>query len=153
MTKKTFEERFHEKYWTEPMTGCWLWVAAISAGGYGQIRYNDTLKYAHRASYELHNGPIPEGMEVCHRCDVPGCVAPHHLFLGTHKQNMQDAVRKGRSIMASGEGNYRAKLNEIQVKAILAAVGTQEAIAARFGVGCTTVSRIRGKKLWGHLHE
>lgn len=86
VTKKTFEERFHEKYWTEPMTGCWLWVGTMHATGYGRyghIGHGGTLKQAHRASYEIHYGPIPNGMFVCHRCGVPSCVAPHHLFLVT----------------------------------------------------------------------
>lgn len=82
----------------EPNTGCWLWTGAvIPVSGYGQMRYGKgTPKKAHRVSYEIFVGPIPDGLYVCHRCDTPLCVNPDHLFLGTAKDNAQDAMRKGR---------------------------------------------------------
>lgn len=76
-------------------TGCWLWKDARSKSGYGQFRVNDKLIYAHRFSYELHHGKITKGKCVCHTCDTPPCNQPLHLFLGTHKENMEDAARKG----------------------------------------------------------
>lgn len=89
--------RFTEKYIPVPESGCWLWIGASTASGYGQMKCGRKLHRAHRVSWELHRGPIPEGLMVCHRCDVPSCVNPEHLFLGTAKENYRDCVEKGRS--------------------------------------------------------
>lgn len=136
------------------MTGYWLWIAAVNADGYGKIRNSRVNKLAHRASYELHHGPIPEGMLVCHRCDVPACVAPHHLFLGTPKENTQDAVQKGRhgGFRLRGRKNPKAKLTEKQVLEIFITKETLQTIAKAYGISQTTVSDIKHKKIWKHLH-
>jgi hypothetical protein len=89
--------RFISKY--EPVTesGCWIWMAASTVDGYGIFTINRKLIYAHRFSYEFFVGPIPLKMFVCHQCDVPSCVNPSHLFLGTNGDNVRDSVRKGRN--------------------------------------------------------
>lgn len=93
---------------------CWLWTGGVAGKGYGQFGKNNGQRFdSHRFSYELHIGPIPEGLFVCHTCDVPRCVNPEHLFLGTNQDNMQDAARKGRTTI--GERNPRAKLTEEDV--------------------------------------
>jgi hypothetical protein len=77
--------------------GCWEWVGALNRR-YGRLHVpgkHHLQVYAHRLSWEIHFGPIPDGLDVCHKCDNPSCVKPEHLFIGTHLDNMQDASRKG----------------------------------------------------------
>ena len=76
--------------------GCHIWIGHINNGGYGAYNNNNRSIKAHRASYAIYNGEIPNGMHVCHRCDNPPCVNPVHLFLGSISDNMKDAVAKGR---------------------------------------------------------
>lgn len=103
MYEKTKEHE--ERFWSKVIKGpesdsCWEWDACLHSAGYGMI--GTTLKgigkkyYAHRISWEWHNGDIPKGLFVCHLCDNPKCVNPKHLFLRTHKDNMQDMASKGR---------------------------------------------------------
>lgn len=85
-----------ERFWPSVQKrseGCWLWTAGRIGNGYGIFR----RKLVHRVSWTLTNGPIPEGMFVCHHCDTPLCVNPAHLFLGTHQDNMRDMRQKGRA--------------------------------------------------------
>jgi hypothetical protein len=79
--------------------GCWPWRGGISSSGYGNLNVPGTRRkiLAHRAVYELTFGPIPDGLLVLHRCDNPRCVRPEHLFLGTHRENAHDKIRKGRA--------------------------------------------------------
>jgi hypothetical protein len=88
-------ERFMEK--VQITDSCWLWLAVKNQDGYGRFRHGKKLYSAHRVSYELHIGPIPEGLCVLHSCDTPACVNPSHLFLGTQNDNIQDMERKGRA--------------------------------------------------------
>jgi len=91
-------ERFEAKYEPEPTTGCWLWTAGRDRFGYGQFTFpGNQHVLAHRASYMLFIGPIPDGMCVLHHCDTPPCVNPSHLWLGTNDQNMADMAMKGRA--------------------------------------------------------
>lgn len=92
------QERFDAAYIPEPNSGCWLWLRVLNKkdDGYGTLRLNGICQSAHRVSWVLHRGTIPEGLWVLHRCDVPSCVNPDHLFLGTHQDNVDDKMRKGR---------------------------------------------------------
>lgn len=93
-------ERFWENVCPEPNSGCFLWMGSVIKQGYGRIRRENCGPglTAHRASWEIHYGAIPEGMCVLHKCDTPSCVRPEHLFLGTNKDNTQDCIAKGRFV-------------------------------------------------------
>jgi hypothetical protein len=157
------------RFWknVEKGEGCWLWKGLLSAG-YGQLRVGEKQIGAHRYSWELHNGPIPEGLFICHRCDNRRCVRPDHLFLGTCRDNLLDALAKGRIAIGErsvsytrpetrrrGSQNGLAKLTEEQVGEIrrrYAAGGvTQLSLAQQFGVDRTLISLIVRRKGWKHV--
>ncbi len=94
VSKSTPEDRFWAK--VRKSDGCWLWSRPGWADGYGQTTFKHQRWFAHRLSYTLAVGPIPDGLFVCHHCDVRLCVRPDHLFLGTQTDNLRDASRKGR---------------------------------------------------------
>jgi len=105
---------------------------------------------AHRFSFEKKTGVSAGDMLVLHKCHNPHCVNPGHLSLGTDRQNASDKVRAGRQ--AKGVGHGCAKLTEAEVLEILSTVGTNEAIAKRFGVSGSLVGQIKNKQKWAHLH-
>ena len=90
---------------------CWMWTGALAGRGYGKLRDVGVrrLLYAHRVSWEVTNGPVPDGFCVLHQCDNPACVNPSHLWVGTKKDNTQDMVRKGRGVF---NGPHRRKSRE-----------------------------------------
>jgi hypothetical protein len=131
---------------------CWVWQGARN-GRYGWVSFRGIRDRAHRIFYRAFRGPIPKDTYVCHKCDRPTCVNPNHLFLGTQKDNMRDMVLKGRSDSKKkrGELNGRAVLNKKQVLAIRKSLKTHAELAREFGVGATTIMRIRQKNLWNHV--
>ena len=152
--EERFVQRFHERYTPVTESGCWLWDRAHSKAGYGQIGIGSKVVYAHRLSYELHYGPIPEGLHIIHSCDCRSCVNPAHLSAGTHQDNMTDMVNKGRQpggAMVIGEDHGNAKLTENQVREIRADSRTQREIAAAYGVHQALISGIKLRKSWRHM--
>lgn len=150
MAARTLLERFEDKYVPVPETGCWIWTDCLNTHGYGRICAEGRDKLAHRISWELHVGPIPDGLHVLHRCDVRSCVNYLHLFLGTNQDNVTDKVQKGRQAKGSANGNSR--LTEERVIEIFHAEGTLRAVAAQYEVSQQQVSRIKRKERWGHIH-
>lgn len=113
------------------------------------MRRNGKNQYAHRVSYTLYKGPIPEGLCVCHTCDERSCVNPEHLWLGTDADNVRDCKNKGRRVYLTGEAHGLSKLNDAQVQEIrskIAAGQTQTQVAEEYGITQAYVSKIyRGK--------
>lgn len=147
------------RFWSkvEKTEGCWLWVGAKGRLGYGNIEYSGRCFSAHRIAYEMLVGVIPAGMEVCHRCDNRACIRPEHLFLGTHKENMADAVAKGRMVFAEpmlGENNHASRLfgRDIHYIRGLGKIGfTQREVSKMYGVSQVTVGKIQRREAWNHI--
>lgn len=129
--------------------GCWEWIGPTYRG-YGRLWHNGKTIRAHRASWLIHRGDIPSGMFVCHRCDNPKCVKPDHLFLGTHQDNMNDKVQKGRCarLDRSGEKSGSAKLTAADVRCIRQRLRPQRELATEYGVDPSTISDIQRRKTW-----
>ena len=151
---KSLKERFDDKW--EPVTesGCWIWMASTHRTGYGQLFIRNRKQgiaknmRAHRLAGERSRGPIPDGMNVCHKCDIRSCVNPDHLFLGTHQDNMDDMYNKGRN-------NTTARFSKLtyeqvlEIKNNLSVFGAE--FARRYGVTEATISYIRNGKTWVHV--
>ena len=115
---KILMHRFEDRYMPEPNSGCWLWTGATDTFGYGRLRYGKIFLLTHRLSYRIHCGPIPEGMSVLHSCDIPCCVNPDHLRLGTPSDNTSDMMKRNRwraGNRARGEHHVSSRLTEQQV--------------------------------------
>lgn len=115
-SKIPIETRFWSKVAITPdVDKCWEWQAGLNEYGYGSISDRPKLKKAHRVAWELTYGAIPDGLQVLHKCDNRKCCNPRHLFLGTHLNNMEDMVKKGRQSAPIGEQNAKHKLTKSQV--------------------------------------
>lgn len=144
------------RFWTkvDKTGGCWFWTAHRDTKGYGKFNAGDgpSTWVAHRYSWTLANGPIPDGLTVCHRCDNPPCVNPAHLFLGTNADNTADRDAKLR--MARGTRNARSKLTPEQVQRIremFTAGRSNRLIALDFGVREASIYQIRHGLTWAWL--
>jgi len=155
-----------ERFWRNvtKSDGCWIY-RNVSTRGYGKLLAHGKHVRANRVAWEMANGAIPEGLLVCHSCDNPSCVRLDHLFLGTNADNAADCAAKGRHAIgaaaapknpARGERTSTAVLNAAAIKRIrkLYAVGgySQQAIAYKFGVDQTQVSRIVRRVAWAHIN-
>jgi len=150
----TLAERLENRSIWEPNSGCLLWFGAVQApapNDYGVLNAGGRKQKVHRLAWELANGPIPAGKEVCHKCDVPSCLNPAHLFLGTRQDNMNDMKAKGRTKFFRGADHPESKLTEAQVREIrrssLGAIKTARA----YGVSKSLIGAIRRREAWRHL--
>lgn len=145
---------------------CWLWTANSGRRGYGRFGYNGRTQQAHRVAWQLTHGPIKDGLCVCHSCDVPACVNPAHLWLGTQDENVSDRDKKGRHFSPTGErhgsrtqpesrprgeAHANAKLTTEQVIAIRADTRSLRLVAADYGIGQQTVCKIKKGQSWAHV--
>lgn len=135
-------ERF---YIPEPNSGCWLWTGTLHPDGNYGIK---GMYKAHKLFYEMMFGPVPDGLCVCHTCDVPCCVNPDHLWLGTHLENMRDKARKGRVANQFGAANSNARLAPAQVDSIRASTKSHYALSREFGIDREQIRRIRLGYSW-----
>lgn len=157
VTQERLESKFYENI-LRVESGCWEWQNIIASNGYGVLQVGKVTgpshyrESVHRFSYRLHKGPIPDNMNVLHRCDNRKCCNPEHLFLGTHDDNMKDKIQKGRQSRGSRAG--RAKLTEMDIVMIFAMRDeglTFAEIAKRFNVARPTIGKIINRITWTHL--
>jgi hypothetical protein len=169
----TAADRFRGKYRITE-SGCWEWTAARGRKGYGRMGISSNrTALAHRVSWELARGPIPDGALVLHSCDNPPCVNPDHLWLGSFGDNYNDMVKKGRAVFRGatgerhpmrlypelaesfrGEGNPCARLKEyeiITIRGLVAAGCSQRSVARAFNVTQTRVWQIANRRAWVHV--
>ena len=156
-----------QRFWSkvEKTETCWLWTAGKFSNGYGQfhIGRQNPIR-ANRMAWVLTYGDIPDGLMVCHTCDNPACVRPDHLFLGTGKDNQQDAARKGRTVRGrkrpgtgpAGERNSHARITGDEVVIIRADYRSGDfslkQLAERHGISKSQVHNIVTGKQWSESH-
>lgn len=152
------EDRFHKHYIPITESGCWIWIGKTTSGHgstYGSVKMGTILggdrrtALAHRVSYELYTGPIPDGSQVLHECDVPLCVNPAHLFLGTHEDNMNDMLAKDRS--CRGERNGHAVLSEKDVLFIRCTSESIKELALKYGISASAIRKARSGYTWRYI--
>lgn len=137
----------------EPNSGCWIWLGGTNEHGYGIIglgHREDGVSKAHRVSYELYKGPIPEGGNILHSCDLPACVNPAHLRVGTLSDNSKDCVSRGRNFVPDNRGERAtwAKLTADKARHIKERVLSRKEYAELYGVSKSAISRIWEGKNW-----
>lgn len=150
-----------KRFWSkvQKTDNCWIWTGGVfhcANGDYGRFWLGTKATgkdlYAHRVSFELANGPIPDGVDVCHSCDNPICVNPAHLWPGTHLDNMRDMYKKGRRTAAIGERVGTAKLTWDRVRSMRAYYNDNpmpfHVLGANFGVSGATAHKIIRHQLW-----
>lgn len=143
---------------------CWMWKGALKVGwgGYGKFGIMATIVGAHISSWEIHHKKsVPKGMTVCHSCDTPACVNPHHLWIGTTRDNLIDMWKKGRArpsgLNAKGSRNSQSLLSETQVLEIKRLIREGQKsltdIGKLYGASVQTISQIKRGIAWSHVQE
>ncbi len=155
----TLEERFWNFVDKKSEDECWHWTGQILSNGYGRISVgarNLGNELAHRVSWRLANKQeIPEKMVVMHKCDNPKCVNPNHLNIGTHKQNTQDMITKGRKRVVSpkGEGNGKSLLDAEKVRLIRSSKLNHAELGRQLGVSTSCIRGVRSGRTWSHIED
>jgi hypothetical protein len=141
LKKRPLIDIFNERHIPVPEAGCWIWTGGIlGKNSYGVMTKDSKKVWAHRFAYEHFVGPIPEGMLVLHKCDTPLCVNPHHLFIGTNRDNVLDSIKKGRRPCV-------IKATELQQVLDLHKYGfSRKEISEMYGSGVTAIDKIITKK-------
>lgn len=155
------EVRLRNRYVVDDTTGCWNWTGGRSGSeGRGRIGYEGRDQYAYRVSYQVHVGPIPDGLFICHHCDNPRCINPEHLYAGTAADNLRDARERGRwvpPVPKRGEDNHGSVARSVVSEAVsryLSGTETQAQIAADLGVTQSTIGRwVRNESRGDVEHE
>ena len=142
------------RFWSkvEKTPTCWLWRGGLHGHGYGQVRWDGRRQKAHRVSYQMFNGPIPDGLELDHLCRTRACVRPDHLEAVTHRTN----CLRGSRVRIHGSRHGRAKLNEEIVKTILERLANGAScfsLAPEYSVDRAIIQRIRNGTLWRHVER
>jgi HNH endonuclease len=130
-------------------SGCWIWMRAVDEDGYGRIKVKNSNRGAHKRSYEEFVGPVPDGIFVCHRCDIPSCVNPHHLFLGTNRENLEDRDRKGRQARRESHGNSKLS-NQLasEIRKLRSEGASLKDLSREFGLRVATVCMVAKGRIW-----
>lgn len=161
LTPEQILERDKARFWPKVIVtedGCWGWSGGTHEFGYGSFTSHDGHYGAHRFSYYIHKGNIPEGMFVCHKCDNPPCCNPDHLFLGTVEDNNRDRESKGRSryVIMRGEYSGSAKVDETTVRNMRSdfdsGLATSD-IASRYNMSKSQTHRICHRQSWTHVED
>lgn len=154
-THAPIEERFWRYVDKRSESECWEWLGAIDGGKYGQLKGSgkSASSYrAHRISYQIHHGDIPDGFVVMHTCDNRTCVNPLHLVLGTQQENVLDCKCKGRRVVnispMKGEKNGRSKLTEQDVVLIRNSQLQTKQLQDKYKVSATTIRKIKRRSSW-----
>jgi len=152
--KRDISERFWEKVNIKNENDCWEWRASTRHGfGYGQFSFNGYPEFAHRVSWIIKYGDIPNNTVICHACDNPLCVNPLHLFLGNQLTNIKDMMSKSRDAFV-GERNPNAKLNEKMVREAIRLRDNGNSftsISRVFNVSRQTITDAIKRKTWKHI--
>jgi hypothetical protein len=138
---------------------CWPWLGNQNGKGYGRVEYDGKLQQAHRVSWQIHHGPIPNGFNVLHTCDNTICVNQKHLFLGTQQDNVDDMIAKSRDNFGGnrpqiGSEHHNAQLNEDKVreiKRLLEEGHRHKDIAEWFEVSRQAITNISTGHRWSHV--
>jgi HNH endonuclease len=141
--------RFWDKVAIRSPSDCWEWRGGLKGIGYGVFGLEGKSYAAHRLAWMEVHGPIAEGLFVCHSCDNPKCCNPEHLFLGTPRDNVVDAMAKKRH--SHGEKHGHAKITEATVRLIRACTLSNLRTALQFGVSTALVSMIRSRAIWKNV--
>jgi hypothetical protein len=148
-TSKTLRQRIDEKCARQP-NGCLVYRTSRKRR-YAYVSVDGEMKPVHRVVWEMEHGPVPEGRNVLHRCDNPPCREISHLFIGTQKDNVDDMRAKGRRVNQVGIKNGRAKLTDIEVRAIFKDRRSSKILAEKHGVSRVVICNIRRGKSWSHV--